>query len=175
MSNAKKLHEQAIKLFRQENYDAALPKLNEALEAAGTDVNQAALIYNDLGVTYCQLEDYPAAHQALDEAMQRFTELADKKGQAQTIGNRASVYEAEEAFDQAIEHYKQSAAMLEELGESETAMYVWQAISRLRMRQKQYLAAIAAYEEGIDNMPEGSFKRKVLQKILKIPGGLMGG
>jgi tetratricopeptide (TPR) repeat protein len=121
------------------------------------------------------LEDYPAAHQALDEAMQRFTELADKKGQAQTIGNRASVYEAEEAFDQAIEHYKQSAAMLEELGESETAMYVWQAISRLRMRQKQYLAAIAAYEEGIDNMPEGSFKRKVLQKILKIPGGLMGG
>jgi hypothetical protein len=64
--------------------------------------------------------------------------------------------------------------MLEEVGESEMAMYVWQAISKLRTKQGQYIAAIGAYEEGIENMPEGSLKRKVLQQILKLPGSMLG-
>jgi tetratricopeptide (TPR) repeat protein len=172
---AKKLHEQGVALFRQNNFEAALEKLNQALAEPSDDAHQTAEIYNDLGVTYKQLENYPAAHEALDEAWNRFTDLDNKKGQAQTLGNRAVVYEAEELFEEAIEAYKESAGMFEEMGESEMAMYVWQAVSRLRMQQKQYLAAIGAYEEGIENMPKSSFKKKVLQQILKIPGSMIGG
>jgi hypothetical protein len=43
------------------------------------------------------------------------------------------------------------------------------------MEQKQYIAAIGAYEEGIENMPEGSFKRKILQQLMKLPGNMLGG
>ncbi len=172
---SKKLHEQAVALFRQEKYEAALQKLQEALQAAGEQTQQAAEIYNDLGVTYKQLEDFPAAYRALDQAMQLFTQLQNKKGQAQTLGNRASVYEAEGLVEEAVESYKQSAAMLEEVGESEMAMYVWQAVSRIRAKQGQYIAAIGAYEEGVENMPKGSLKRKVLQQLLKLPGGMLGG
>jgi tetratricopeptide (TPR) repeat protein len=173
--SSKKLHEQGIALFREGKFQAALDTLNQALSSAGDDTRRAAEIYNDIGVVYKQLEDYPAAYQALDEAWSRFTELADKKGQAQTLGNRAAVYEAEGLLDEAIEAYKKSAAMLEEVGENEMAMYVWQAVSRLRMNQGQYIAAIGAYEEGIDNMPEDSLKKKILRRILKIPGGMLGG
>lgn len=172
--SAKKLQEQGVALFRQGKFEAAAEKLNEALQNAVDQPQQSAEIYNDLGVTYKQLANYPAAHQALDEAMTRFTQLQEKKGQAQTLGNRASVFEAEGRLDEAVEIYKQSAAMLEEVGESEMAMYVWQAISRLRTKQGQYIAAIGAYEEGIENMPEGSLKRKVLQKIMKLPGSVLG-
>ncbi len=172
---AKKLHEQGVSLFRQEKYQAALEKFNEALAAAGDDTQRAAEIYNDVGVVQKQLEDFPAAHQALDEAWRRFVDLDHKKGQAQTLGNRASVYEAEEKQEEAVETYKESATMFEELGESQMAMYVWQAVSRLRMNQKQYIAAIGAYEEGIQNMPEGSFKKKVMQQLLKLPGNMLGG
>lgn len=171
---AKKYHEQGVALFRQNNFEAALEKLNQALAEPSADARQTAEIYNDLGVTYKQLKNYPAAHQALDEAWSRFTDLDDTKGQAQTLGNRAVVYEAEELFEKAVEAYKESAGMFEEIGESEMAMYVWQAVSRLRMQQKQYLAAIGAYEEGIENMPKSSFKKKILQQILKIPGGMIG-
>jgi tetratricopeptide (TPR) repeat protein len=171
---AKKLHEQAVNLFRREEYEVALQKLNEALQNAENDTERTALIYNDMGVTYKQLENYPAAHNALDEAMTRFIQLNDEKGQAQTIGNRATVYEAEGEIEKAIEHYRESASRLEAVGENESAMYVWQAISRLRLSHKQYIEAIGAYEEGIQNMPEGSFKRKVLEKLMKIPGGMMG-
>lgn len=173
-ANSKKLQEEGVALFRKNKFEAALQKFNEALQAATDQPQQSAAIYNDLGVTYKQLADYPAAHQALDEALARFTQAQDKKGEAQTFGNRASVFEAEERLDEAVEAYKQSATMLEEVGESEMAMYVWQAISRLRTKQGQYIAAIGAYEEGIENMPQGSLKRKVLQQILKLPGGMLG-
>ena len=176
MSNkqAKKLHEQGVSLFHKGNPDAALEKLKEALEATD-DEQQAAEIYNDIGATYKQLEDYPAAYVALNEAMVRFEQLKNEKGQAQALGNRASVYEAEEMFEEAIETYKQSASMLEANGESEMAMYVWQAVSRLRMKQKQYVAAIGAYEEGVENMPDGSMKKKFLRGLLRMPGNMLGG
>lgn len=172
---AKKLQEQGVAAFRKEDYEAALDKFNESLSAATDDPKLTAEIYNDIGVTQKQLEDFTAAHEALDEAWNRFTGLDDKKGQAQTLGNRAAVLEDEGLLEEAVETYKQSATMLEEVGESEMAMYVWQAVSRLRMEQKQYIAAIGAYEEGVENMPEGSFKRRVLQQLLKLPGNMLGG
>ena len=173
--SAKKLHEEGVSLFRKGKLEAALEKLGEALQVAEGATRQTAEIYNDMGVIQKQLENYPAAHQALDEAMARFTELEDRPGQAQNLGNRAAVFEAEGQLEEAIEYYKQSATMLEEVGENEMAMYVWQAVSKLRMKQGQYIAAIGAYEEGIENMPESSFKRKVLQQILKVPGSMFGG
>lgn len=172
---AKKLQEQGVAAFRKEDYEVALAKFNEALSAAADDPKLTAEIYNDIGVTQKQLEDFPAAHAALDEAWNRFSELDDKKGQAQTLGNRAAVLEDEALPEEAVEAYKQSATMFEEIGESEMAMYVWQAVSRLRMGQKQYIAAIGAYEEGVENMPKGSFKRKVLQQLMKLPGNMLGG
>lgn len=171
---SKKLQEQGVALFRKGKFEAALQKFYEALEAAAGQIKQTAEINNDIGVTHKQMGNYQAAHQALDEAMARFSQLQDKKGEAQTLGNRASVYEAEGQLDKAVDTYKKSATMLEEAGESEMAMYVWQAVSRLRTKQGQYIAAIGAYEEGIENMPEGSLKRKVLQQIMKLPGNMLG-
>jgi len=173
--SSKKLHEEGVALFRKEQYAAALEKFEEALQRAGDDDRRSAEIYNDLGVVQTQLEDYAAAYQALDEAMTRFTTLADKRGQAQTLGNRASVYQAEGMLEKAVETYKQSAAILEEIGDKDMAMYVWQAISRLRMKQGQPIAAIGAYEEGVENMPKSSFKRKILEKLLRMPGAMLGG
>ena len=174
VDNSTKLHKEGISLFRAGKFAAALEKFEIALENE-TDPKHLAEIYNDMGVTHKELEDYPAAHLALDEAMSRFTTLADEKGQAQTLGNRAAVYEAEGLTEEAVETYKQSAAMFEALGESDMAMYVWQAVSRLRMKQRQYIAAIGAYEEGVDNMPKGSLKGKILRQILKVPGSMLGG
>ncbi len=172
---AKKLHKEGVGLFRKGNPEDALQKLTEALQNTDDQSQQAAEIYNDLGVIQSQLGDYEAAYQALDKAKDSFLDLGDEKGLAQTLGNRAAVYEAEGLTEDAVEAYKEAATKLEELGENDMAMYVWQAVSRLRMKQKQYLAAIGAYEEGVENMPQSSFKRKVMQQLLKAPGSLLGG
>jgi tetratricopeptide (TPR) repeat protein len=172
--SAQKLHEDGVKLFRKGNAVAALEKFQEALPHT-SDEQQQAEIYNDIGATHKQLEDYEAAYEALDEALKRFIEIGDRKGQALTWGNRAAVYEAEGALEEAVETYKRAATMLEEVGESEMAMYVWQAVSRLRLQQKQYIAAIGAYEEGVENMPDNSLKKKFLQGLLRMPGSMLGG
>lgn len=172
---SQKLHQEGVELFRKGKIEEALDRLNQALAAAADNSLHAAEIYNDLGVVHRELEDYPAAHQALDEANARFAALDNQKGLAQVLGNRAAVFEAEGQLEKAVDAYKESASMLEELGESEMAMYVWQAVSRLRTKQGQYIAAIGAYEEGVSKMPKSSFKRKVLEKILKAPASLLGG
>ncbi|RME97913.1 MAG: tetratricopeptide repeat protein [Chloroflexi bacterium] len=173
--NAAALHQQGVDLFRQDNPEAALEKLKAALEIAPEGSAKAAEICNDLGVVYRELEDYESAHQSLDKAMSLFTQLDNAKGQAQTLGNRAALLESQDKLEEAVEMYKKSAAMFEDLGENDMAMYVWQAVSRLRTGQGQYIAAIGAYEEGVSNMPKGSFKRKILEKILKAPGAFLGG
>lgn len=171
---AEKYHKDGVKLFRAGNYEEAVERLEAALENE-TDMRHQAEIYNDLGVVQKELEDFAAANQAFKEAMNRFVKLADKKGQGQTLGNQAALQQAAGDPDQAVETYKKAAALLEEAGENEMAMYVWQAISRLRMKQKQYIAAIGAYEEGIENMPQHSVKRKIMQQLLKVPGSMLAG
>jgi hypothetical protein len=49
-------------------------------------------------------------------------------------------------------------------------MYSWQALSRLHLNRKHWLPAIAAYEEGIEAMPDGSLKKGLLQRLLRLPG-----
>jgi tetratricopeptide (TPR) repeat protein len=91
------------------------------------------------------------------------------------LGNRGSVLEGQERYEEAVDAYKQSAQMFEQIGDSDSAMYVWQAISRLRLNQKQWLSAIAAYEEGVENMPDRSLKKGLLRRILRLPGGFLRG
>jgi hypothetical protein len=43
------------------------------------------------------------------------------------------------------------------------------------MKQGQWLPAIAAYEEGIENLPDRSLKKGLLKRILRLPGGLLRG
>ncbi|MCB0209067.1 MAG: tetratricopeptide repeat protein [Anaerolineae bacterium] len=177
MSNqtAKKLHEDGVTLFRRGQLEEAFQKLQEALQNADEDSRQKAEIYNDLGVIHTQREDYEAAYEALNEAMERFTDADDRKGQGQTLGNLAATLQAEGDLERAVESYKMAATYLEEAGENNMAMYVWQAISKIRMKQGQYIAAIGAYEEGIEKMPQNSFKRKIMRQILKAPNSLLGG
>ena len=103
IKEADKLHKDGIKLFRREKPEAAIEKFTQALEATDGDARKSAEIYNDIGVAYRDMKDYPAAYNALDEAMSRFTELGDKKGQAQTLGNRGAVLQAQGEMEKAVE------------------------------------------------------------------------
>lgn len=171
---AKKLHEDGVKLFRRGQLEEALQKFQEAVTHADETSRQRAEIYNDMGVVQTQLEDYEAAYEALDEALDRFTALQDKKGQGQTLGNLGATLQAEGDLEEAVQTYKMAATLLEEVGENDMAMYSWQAVSKIRMKQGQYIAAIGAYEEGIENMPKNSFKRKIMRQILKAPNSFLG-
>ena len=177
MADLAKLHALGITHFRAGRFEDAAQALAEAYaaaEAAG-DRQRAAEILNDMGVTRRELAEWVQAEAALDKAYLILVELGNVKGKAQVIGNLGSVYEGQERYEEAVDAYKQSATMFEQVGDSDSAMYAWQALSRLRLKQGQWLPAIAAYEEGIENLPDRSLKKGLLKRILRLPGGMLRG
>lgn len=167
-----RLHSQGIDHYRGGRYAEAASCFEEACVAAraADDRRCVAEALNDLGVARRELGEWDAALAALTEARSLFVALGDRKGEAQSIGNLASVYEGRGDHAAAAEAYRTAAALFEELGESDLAMYSWQALSRMHLNQKHWLPAIAAYEEGIEAMPDGSLKKGLLRRLVRLPG-----
>ena len=177
MNDPIKLHALGITHFRAGRFSDAARAFAEAYAAAerGGDRQKAAEILNDMGVARREMADWLQAEAALDKSYVLFAELDNLEGKAQVMGNMGSVFEGQERYEDAVDAYKQSANIFEQIGDSDSAMYAWQALSRLRMKQGQWLSAIAAYEEGIENMPDRSLKKGLLKRILRLPGGLLRG
>jgi tetratricopeptide (TPR) repeat protein len=177
MNDPLKLHALGITHFRAGRFADAAQAFADAYAAAeaARDRQKAAEILNDMGVARRELAEWVQAEAALEKAYILFAELGNVKGKAQVMGNIGSVLEGQERYDEAVDAYKQSASMFEQIGDNDSAMYTWQALSRLRMKQGQWLSAIAAYEEGIENLPDRSLKKGLLKRILKLPGNLLRG
>jgi len=177
MTDPVKLHALGITHFRASRFADAAQALADAYDAAEAsgDRQRAAEILNDMAVTRRELAEWEEAEADLEKAYVIFAELGNVKGKAQVMGNMGSILEGQERYDEAVDAYKQSANMFEQVGDGDSAMYTWQALSRLRMKQGQWLPAIAAYEEGIDNMPDRSLKKGLLKRILRLPGGFLRG
>ena len=172
MDDFKTLHASGINHYRAARYAEAARAFDQAhaaAQAAG-ERRQAAEALNDVGVARRELGEWEAAEAALVEARDLFAGLEDGKGEAQAIGNLASVYQGRKDYPAAADAYREAARMFDQLGENEMAMYSWQALSRLHLDQKAWIPAIAAYEEGVGAMPDGSIKKGLLQRLVRLPG-----
>lgn len=176
MVNLEKLQKEGVDAFRAGNYELAEEKFLALIDAATAENNPAkvAEAHNDLGVVRKQLGDIDGALIALNFALNYYQSVDDERGEAQVLGNFGMVEEAAGKIEEAIQSYLDSAAIFEELGDSEMAMYSWQALSRLRLKNKDWINAIAAYEEGIAHLPDSSIKKKIVQTLLKTPQKLLG-
>ncbi|RME48286.1 MAG: tetratricopeptide repeat protein, partial [Caldilineae bacterium] len=175
MTTIEQLQQEGVNAFRQGDYETAQARFEAMIAAAEAENNpaKAAEGLNDLGVVRKQLGDLPGAFEALEKALAYYQDADDERGEAQVLGNLGMVEEAAGRYEDAVQSYLDSAAIFEELGDDEMAMYAWQALSRLKLRQKEWVSAIAAYEEGIAHLPDSSIKKKLLQKLLQFPGKFM--
>ena len=175
MSNLEKLQKEGVQAFRDGNYELAQSKFEALLEQAEAEDKpaKAAEALNDLGVTRKQLGNIDGALEALHKALKYYQDADDELGEAKTLGNFGMVEEAAEKYEDAIQSYLDAASIFEELEEVELATFTWQALSKLQLRQKDWLNAIASYERGIANLPDNSVKKKIVKNLLKAPGKFM--
>ena len=174
--SSEKQQQLGIEAFRAGDYEEAQVHFEAVLEMARAqgDRRKEAEALNDLGVVQKEMDALDIAFENLQTALDIYGDLEDDRGEGITLGNLGKVEEAQEKYEDAIQSYIEAAAIFEEIGETEMAMYCWQALSRLKMHQKDWVGAISAYEEGIAHLPNSSIKKKALQKLLQAPFNLMG-
>ena len=176
MNSSETLQKQGVEAFRIGDYEEARTFFQAALESARAegDKKKEAEALNDLGVIRKELDDIDGAFEALQTALEIYGDLEDDKGEGITLGNLGKVEEAAGKYEEAIQSYIEAASIFEEIKETDMAMYCWQALSRLKMHQKDWIGAISAYEEGIAHLPNNSIKKKIMQKLLQVPTKFVG-
>lgn len=176
MADLNAMQKSGVEAFRAGNYELAKERFSALIEAAREENNPAkvAEAQNDLGVVLKILDDLDGALAALHAALKYYQSVDDEHGEAQVLGNFGMVEAAAGQYEDAIQSYLDSATIFEELGDSEMAMYSWQALSKLQLHQKDWINAIASYEEGIAHLPDNSIKKKIVQALLKTPQKFLG-
>lgn len=165
MPTAKELQDEGIKLYMRHDYEAASRKFQEAqdaYEAAGQEDMVAEMNVN-IGLVHRALNENQQALELMQEALRTFDSMDDKLRTAQVLGNLGGVYSAINDTEQALLSYRQAANLFEELGEKQMYSDTMLAIGNLQVRKGQYLAGAAAYQVGLEDRQNLTFRQKILR------------
>ena len=138
-------------------------------------MKQAAESANDRGVAARQAARFDEAETAFADARRLFVEAGDQTAQGQVIGNLAALAESRNQNDQAASLYKEAIVLFEAAGATDLEAETWRALSRLRMKQGQWFAALGAYDAGLTGVRHLTPAQRMLRRLLKTSRRLLGG
>ncbi|NIS83156.1 MAG: hypothetical protein GTO14_23810 [Anaerolineales bacterium] len=147
--------------------------LREAYWGLG-DRAKAAEMANNLCVVLLQTQD---AHRALEWVRgtpELFLSLGDEMHAAQAFGNLGSALEACDQISDAEIAYREAAELFAHLGDAHQHAYTLQALSRLQLRQGRPMEAVTTMQRGLEEMPKGRLRDRLLRRLLKWPFRLLG-
>ena len=173
--DADALAREGRELYRQGDFEAARTRLYEAYEAfkAASDLNGVAETANDVGVLYTVQQRYAEAETWLLQAQSRFVDLQDYEGEAQTLGNLGSMCQSRGDLQQAAAYLQQAADRFHLVGDDDKRSATLRVLSMVRLRQMRFLQALAAYEAALACHPRQNAFRRLLRRIMGLPGHLL--
>lgn len=168
MNDGKSLQDEGINLYRNGQYAEAAAKFVEAQQAyaAANDQPNAAECANNCGVCWRQAAKWDEATAAFAEARSMFQALNDAKGEGQVVGNLGDLAESQNDKDRAAELYLEAIDLLEKAGAKDLAKDTYTSLSRLRLKRRDFMGAIGAYDAGIDEIEKPSVMQRVVRRIL---------
>ncbi len=177
MATAKELKNLGLEHYRAGRFEDAIAAFAQAQQAfvAEADMKQAAETANDRGVAARQAARFDEAEAAFGDARRLFAELGDPAGQGQVVGNLGALAESRNQNDQAASLYKEAIALFETAGATDLQAETWRALSRLRMKQGQWFAALGAYDAGLTGVKHLTPTQSLLRRLLKTSRRLLSG
>lgn len=177
MPIANELKNQGLEHYRAGRFEDAIAAFALAQQAflAESDVKQAAESANDRGVAARQAARFDEAEAAFTDARRLFAESGDQTAQGQVVGNLGALAESRNQNDQAASLYKEAIALFEAAGAADLEAETWRALSRLRMKQGQWFAALGAYDAGLTGVKHLTPTQRILRRLLKTSNRLLGG
>jgi tetratricopeptide (TPR) repeat protein len=175
LNEAKQLLDQGRLYYGRGEYNEALSCLHLAHDRYRADGKQAqsAETANDLGVVYTVLHRWQDAEKWLDQAQALFVQIGDIAGEAQTLGNRGSMFRARRDWREAAASLKLSADRFRVAGEGTQRAATLRSLSIVRLRQLRPLLALAAYHAALDCLPEPTWLQKLLKAFFALPFRVM--
>ncbi|MDX1994460.1 MAG: tetratricopeptide repeat protein [bacterium] len=176
MSTAKELQDQGIKLYEQQDYEAAARAFQQAQESyqAGGQGDMAAEMQANIGLVHRALGEHQLALDAMQAALRTFQERGDTLRTAQVLGNLGGVYLELGDREQAYNCYRQAADAFQELGEKKLYGETLIAMGRLQVREGKIWQGAATYEIGLEQLDKLSTTQKVLKSLINIKNRLGG-
>jgi len=177
MPTADELKKKGLEHYRAGRFEEAMAAFDQAQQAwlASGDIRQAAETANDRGVAARQAARFDEAEVAFDKARKLFEGLGDALSQGQVIGNLGALAESRNQNERAAAFYKEAIVLFEQVGETDLAGETWRALSRLRMKQGKWFAALGAYDAGLQGVKRLTPTQGMLRRLIKVSRRLMGG
>ena len=175
MSTADDLKNKGLQHYQAGRFEEALAAFAQAQQAclAIGDTRQAAETANDRGVAARQAAHFDEAEAAFNEASKLFEELGDRLSQGQVIGNLGALAESRNQNEQAAALYKEAIALFDEVGAANLSGETWRALSRLRMKQRKWFAALGAYDAGLQDIEHLTPTQHLLRRLMQVSRRLM--
>ena len=104
-----------------------------------------------------------------------FQSLADGSGEGQVVGNLAALADSAGDARQAAAYYTEAIGLLESASELDLAQATYTALSRLKLKQGDWLGAIQAFEVGLEQLEHPTVAQRLARKLFDTPRKLRGG
>jgi tetratricopeptide (TPR) repeat protein len=176
LSTAKELQDQGVKLYLQQDYEAAarvFQQAREAYEAEG-QLDMAAEMQTNSGLVHRALGEHQQALDVMQAALHVFQERGDALRAAQVMGNLGGVYIELGDREQAYNCYRQAADAFEELGEKKLYGETMIAMAKLQVRDGKIWDGAATYEVGLEQLDTLTPSQRILKNLIGIRNRLTG-
>ena len=109
-----------------------------------------AILNNSLGNSYSTTGMYEIAMEAYLESMMDFEKLEDREGEALTILNMGTVFDAMDQDTSALRYYHRSAEIYRELGQDHELASHYNNIAEIFLQRQQYDSALVNYQRSVE-------------------------
>ncbi|NOZ07140.1 MAG: tetratricopeptide repeat protein [Chloroflexi bacterium] len=162
--------------YQEGEYDTAIAAFAEArnrLKDIGDRHGEAEMLTN-LGVAHQRMGKLEPAQLAFEESLEIFTALGELEGQAIAFGNLGNLLLLRGDSGRAVGYLERAIDIFGERGQREQAAATWTILARAYLKEKQWIDAIAAYDQSLYYTERLSASQRLMQGLIGILLRVMG-
>lgn len=169
-AEADRLLNQGIQLYENDQLDAAIPSLQQALELYRQvkDRNGERRSLGNLGYIYTRLGKYTQALDFENQSLAIAIEIKHRLGEGQSLGGLSDTYRLLGKFDQAIEYGNKSLAIMRELKNRKEEAYALSSLGIIYHNLKNYNKSIEFHQQSLEIQTELKNQSEVVNTLINI-------
>ena len=176
MTDPDGLKEEGLKLFQRGELDNAVATFETAVSAYAAEQNPVgqAEMLNNIGVIQRMRGNHDESLEALTTADTLCQQANDTNRRAQVLGNMGDLYAGMGDKETAARYYSDAAELFAQCDDAQKQSQVLKALSLLRLRQGQWMAAMMHMETSLSVKPRRGLFGSLFLGLIRFALGLFG-